>query len=297
MKTSWSEAGRTRKMVAPLSLIVSAFAPVRDVRRTLTPQLRTDRGETSLLLIDLGAGRNRLGGSCLAQVYGSLGRDAPDCDDPQRLASFFAAIAELRARGLRARVSRSLRRRPVRDARRDGIRRSLRPRRRSRRRTRGGRGGAVQRRARRGAAGSRERCASRARSARASRPRVAARASIGTRDERRSRAHSRRRQASCSTKSRTALRRAWSETSFRMIAAARQSRSARASSSRPRSTRTIPACTSRLTFDPQRRHRGAVHRHGRAAEGRDPARAGRQQPGRDGGGVPSRRLRRRSTCT
>ena len=73
----------TRKMVAPLSLIVSAFAPVRDVRRTLTPQLRTDRGETSLLLIDLGGGRNRLGGSCLAQVYGSLGRDAPDCDDPR----------------------------------------------------------------------------------------------------------------------------------------------------------------------------------------------------------------------
>src|SRR5919198_1521254 len=51
MKTSWTQAGSARKMVAPLSLIVSAFAPVRDVRRTLTPQLRTDRGETSLLLI------------------------------------------------------------------------------------------------------------------------------------------------------------------------------------------------------------------------------------------------------
>jgi phosphoribosylformylglycinamidine synthase len=99
MKTSWSQSGRARKMVAPLSLIVSAFAPVRDVRRTLTPQLRTDRGETSLLLIDLGGGRNRLGGSCLAQVYGSLGREAPDCDDPARLASFFAAIGELRAGG------------------------------------------------------------------------------------------------------------------------------------------------------------------------------------------------------
>jgi len=100
MKTSWNQGGRARKMVAPLSLIISAFAPVRDVRRTLTPQLRTDRGETSLLLIDLGGGRNRLGGSCLAQVYGSLGRDAPDCDDPARLAGFFAAIAELRAAGL-----------------------------------------------------------------------------------------------------------------------------------------------------------------------------------------------------
>jgi len=100
MKTSWNQGGRARKMVAPLSLIVSAFAPVRDVRRTLTPQLRTDRGETSLLLIDLGGGRNRLGGSCLAQVYGSLGRAAPDCDDPARLAGFFAAIVELRAAGL-----------------------------------------------------------------------------------------------------------------------------------------------------------------------------------------------------
>lgn len=100
MKTSWTQAGRVRKMVAPLSLIVSAFAPVRDVRRTLTPQLRTDRGDTSLLLIDLGGGRNRLGGSCLAQVYGSLGREAPDCDDPARLANFFAAIVELRAAGL-----------------------------------------------------------------------------------------------------------------------------------------------------------------------------------------------------
>jgi phosphoribosylformylglycinamidine synthase len=100
LKTSWSDAGGSRKMVAPLSLVVSAFAPVGDVRRTLTPQLRTDRGETSLLLIDLGAGRNRIGGSCLAQVYGKVGRQAPDCDDPQTLASFFAAIAELRSAGL-----------------------------------------------------------------------------------------------------------------------------------------------------------------------------------------------------
>jgi phosphoribosylformylglycinamidine synthase len=100
MKTSWTEpSGEARKMVAPLSLIVSAFAPVRDVRRTLTPQLRTDRGDTALLLIDLGAGRDRLGGSCLAQVYGKLGRAAPDCDDPERLAAFFAAIAELRSAG------------------------------------------------------------------------------------------------------------------------------------------------------------------------------------------------------
>lgn len=100
MKTVWSEEGRERKMVAPLSLIVSAFAPVRDVRRTLTPQLRTDLGPTTLLLIDLGAGRDRLGGSCLAQVYGRIGATPPDCDDPARLANFFAAMAALREQSL-----------------------------------------------------------------------------------------------------------------------------------------------------------------------------------------------------
>ena len=99
MKTTWQSEQGARRMVAPLSLIVSAFAPVRDARRTLTPQLRSEF-ESSLLLIDLGAGRDRLGGSCLAQVFGKLGREAPDCDDPQVLAAFFKAIAELRAAGL-----------------------------------------------------------------------------------------------------------------------------------------------------------------------------------------------------
>ena len=102
MKTSWREASgqQVRKMVAPLSLIISAFAPVRDVRRTLTPQLRLDRGPTTLLLLDLGAGQDRLGGSCLAQVYDQLGSEPPDCDDPALLARFFAALVELRAAGL-----------------------------------------------------------------------------------------------------------------------------------------------------------------------------------------------------
>ena len=95
MRTAWREGAEERKVVAPVSLIVSAFAPVADVRRTLTPQLRADRGETRLLLIDLGRGRNRLGGSCLAQVYGRVGRTAPDCDDPVLLRSFFAAIRSL----------------------------------------------------------------------------------------------------------------------------------------------------------------------------------------------------------
>jgi phosphoribosylformylglycinamidine synthase len=100
MKTSWSEGGETRKMVAPLSLIVSAFAPVRDVRRTLTPQLRTDLGDTSLIFIDLSGGRARMGGSCLAQVYGKLGNEGPDCEEPQRLRNFFAAMALLKEAGV-----------------------------------------------------------------------------------------------------------------------------------------------------------------------------------------------------
>ena len=78
------ERGRQVDAVtAPMSLVVSAFAPVADARRVLTPQLRCDRGDTVLLLVDLGNGLNRLGGSALAQVYGRLGDDAPDLDDPQ----------------------------------------------------------------------------------------------------------------------------------------------------------------------------------------------------------------------
>jgi phosphoribosylformylglycinamidine synthase len=96
MKTVWNDAeGLRREMAAPLSLIVSAFAPVPAVRATLTPQLRTDLGDSDLILIDLGEGRNRLGGSCLAQVYGQLGDTGPDLDDPGLLRRFFAAVQEL----------------------------------------------------------------------------------------------------------------------------------------------------------------------------------------------------------
>jgi len=99
MKTTWRENGETREVTAPLSLIVSAFAPVEDARRTLTPQLRTDRGEAALVLIDLGEGRCRLGGSALAQVYGALGQEAPDLDRPELLRGFFAAIQRLNREG------------------------------------------------------------------------------------------------------------------------------------------------------------------------------------------------------
>ena len=100
MKTVWEQDGERRAMTAPLSLIVSAFAPVTDARRTLTPQLRLDQGDTDLILIDLGAGRNRLGGSCLAQVYGQVGNQGPDLEHPEALKRFFAAIRELAGEGL-----------------------------------------------------------------------------------------------------------------------------------------------------------------------------------------------------
>ncbi|AFL76163.1 phosphoribosylformylglycinamidine synthase [Thiocystis violascens] len=96
MKTVWPDAaGERREMTAPLSLIVSAFMPVADARQTLTPGLRTDQGDTDLILIDLGRGRNRLGGSCLAQVYGQLGDLGPDLDRPDLLKHFLAAIEDL----------------------------------------------------------------------------------------------------------------------------------------------------------------------------------------------------------
>ncbi len=96
MKTVWQDATRGRReMTAPLSLIVSAFMPVSDVRQTLTPQLRTDEGDTDLILIDLGRGKNRLGGSCLAQVYGQLGALGPDLDHPDLLKRFLAVLQDL----------------------------------------------------------------------------------------------------------------------------------------------------------------------------------------------------------
>ena len=94
MRTLWQTAdGRQQKMTAPLSLIVTAFAPVKDVRRTMTPQMQ--EAESLLYLIDLGGGANRLGGSVLAQVYGRMGSPPPDIDDPLLVANFFGAIQEL----------------------------------------------------------------------------------------------------------------------------------------------------------------------------------------------------------
>lgn len=131
MRTHWQEDGKQYEVTSPLSLIVTAFAPVSCVLKTLTPQLAVRNyslpfspalpspglrppspgvpGEgnqnidilaTDLIIIDLGKGQNRLGGSALAQVYNQLGHLTPDCDDPQMLKSFFAAMQMLNNDGL-----------------------------------------------------------------------------------------------------------------------------------------------------------------------------------------------------
>jgi phosphoribosylformylglycinamidine synthase len=92
MKTVWQENHQEKAVTAPLSLVVSAFAPVQDIRHTLTPALVTDQGETDLILIDLGAGRCRLGGSALTQVYKQFGQHSPDVDDVAALNVFFDVI-------------------------------------------------------------------------------------------------------------------------------------------------------------------------------------------------------------
>jgi len=101
MRTRWEENGQAKQVIAPLSLIVTAFAPAADVRRTMTPQLRGDdyKGETELILIDLGEGRNRLGGSALAQVYGQSGDVPPDVD-AQKLKAFFSIMQHLNRAGI-----------------------------------------------------------------------------------------------------------------------------------------------------------------------------------------------------
>nr|VFJ63425.1 MAG: phosphoribosylformylglycinamidine synthase [Candidatus Kentron sp. DK] len=103
MKTVWEQDGESRQVVAPLSLIISAFAPVTNIRGALTPQLRAEEAagsETELLLIDLGRGKNRLGGSALAQVFEKAYQgEAPDLDDPRDLAAFFATIQQLNREG------------------------------------------------------------------------------------------------------------------------------------------------------------------------------------------------------
>jgi len=99
MRTAWADASGAHAVIAPISLIVSAFAPVQDARRTLTPEL--DLSEPSnLVLIDLGGRKDRLGGSCWAQVFGQTGGVPADLDSPRLLAAFASAIVELKDCGL-----------------------------------------------------------------------------------------------------------------------------------------------------------------------------------------------------
>ena len=99
MRTAWRDGDAEKAVTAPLSLVVSAFAPVEDARSTLTPCLRLDQGPTRMLFVDLGFGRNRLGGSALAQVHRQVGNVVPDLDEPSALSTFFAAIQQLHRGG------------------------------------------------------------------------------------------------------------------------------------------------------------------------------------------------------
>lgn len=101
MKTAWQDdKGADKSVTAPLSLVITAFGAVKDIRKTLTPQLRTDKGATRLLLLDLGNGQNRLGGSCLAQVYSQLADKPADVDSPEQLLGFFNAIQAMQEKDL-----------------------------------------------------------------------------------------------------------------------------------------------------------------------------------------------------
>ncbi len=95
MKTAWEDNGEQKTVTSPMSLVITAFGVVQDIRNTVTPELRSDKGETDLLLLDLGLGQNRLGGSCLAQVYSELGDIAPDLDNASTLKGFFEVIQPL----------------------------------------------------------------------------------------------------------------------------------------------------------------------------------------------------------
>ncbi|MCV2357256.1 phosphoribosylformylglycinamidine synthase [Paucibacter sp. B2R-40] len=98
MRTRWTGAnGAVQQVTAPVSLIISSFATIADVRGTLTPQLRTDAGDTSLILVDLGDGQHRMGGSILAQALNQFGGPVPDLDDAAQLKSLVSAVNELRA--------------------------------------------------------------------------------------------------------------------------------------------------------------------------------------------------------
>ncbi|MBU1819120.1 MAG: phosphoribosylformylglycinamidine synthase, partial [Gammaproteobacteria bacterium] len=99
MRTQWNEGSDKKKVTSPVSLIVSAFASLSDVRGTLTPQLDATEADTTLVLIDLGKGQNRMGGSILGQTLEQSGDVVPDVDEPQDLVNLVNAVNALRAKG------------------------------------------------------------------------------------------------------------------------------------------------------------------------------------------------------
>ncbi|MGN6741139.1 phosphoribosylformylglycinamidine synthase [Dyella sp.] len=100
MQTVWTDNGQRQSTVAPVSLVITGFARVSDVRRTLTPQLKLDRGPSDLWLVDLGGGRDRLGGSALTQVFNRAGGVPPDLEDVKRLKGLFELVQEANRAGL-----------------------------------------------------------------------------------------------------------------------------------------------------------------------------------------------------
>ena len=99
MKTQWSKDGQTHKVTSPVSLVVTAFANLPDVRGTLTPQLNASVTDSSLILIDLSDGRNRMGGSILSQVLGQSGDEVPDLETPDHLVKLVNVVNLLRQQG------------------------------------------------------------------------------------------------------------------------------------------------------------------------------------------------------
>ncbi|WP_372943388.1 phosphoribosylformylglycinamidine synthase, partial [Shewanella sp.] len=95
MKTAWEDNGVNKTVTSPMSLVITAFGVVQDIRKTVTPELRSDKGDSVLLMLDLSNGQNRLGGSCLAQVYSELGDIAPTLDNTANLAGFFEVMQKL----------------------------------------------------------------------------------------------------------------------------------------------------------------------------------------------------------
>ena len=289
MRTTWSEDGAAKAVTAPVSLIVSAFAPVRDVRATLTPLLRLDGGARRSCCSTSAAGRRRLGGSALAQVYDQLGNEAPDLDDPRRArrvlrvrdrasgardwllayhdsptaacSSTLAEMAFASRCGLDVVLDGSGEPLPALFAEELGAVVQVRDAATRRRCVRGARdAGIAATIVGKPAAGDRLRIVARRRHAGRRASRRPASRLVG--DD------------PCAAARCATIRKRRTQEYARI---ARSRRSGHGAAPDVRSGRG---------------RRRAVHRHRRAAAGRDPARAGRQRPGRDGRGVRPRRLRR-----